>query len=137
MEKLVPLAPIARERTILGRIRKAAVVLVVLGIGLLLVPAPGDAQLRDFDSLPDWSGVWAMVGGTVFDRATWTGGGRSLTKGARAHPPFNAEWEAIYQRNLELRDQDLFPDPLTNCGVPSGFPRIFNIPGCGRVCRST
>ena len=128
MKKHVPLALIAPERTTPGRIRKAALMLVVLGIGLLIVPAPSGAQRRDFDSLPDWSGVWAMVGGTIFDHATWTGGGRALTHGSRAHPPYNAEWEAIYQRNLELRDQDSFPDPLTDCGIPSGFPRIFNLP---------
>jgi len=28
-----------------------------------------------WDKLPDWSGAWAMMGGTVFDRATQTGQG--------------------------------------------------------------
>jgi hypothetical protein len=46
--------------------------------------------------------------------------------GARAHPPYNEEWEAIYQHHLELRDQGRFPDPLTSC-VAHGFPRIFNV----------
>ena len=30
-------------------------------------PAP-----RAYDTFPDWSGAWSMVGGTVFDRATQT-----------------------------------------------------------------
>jgi hypothetical protein len=78
--------------------------------------------------LPDWSGVWAMQGGTVFDRATWTGGGGSITVGSRAHPPYNDEWEAIYARHLELRDQFRFPDTQSTCGIPAGFPRVLNLP---------
>jgi hypothetical protein len=78
--------------------------------------------------LPDWSGVWAMQGGTVFDRATWTGGGGSTTVGSRAHPPYNDEWEAIYARHLELRDQYRFPDTQSTCGIPAGFPRVLNLP---------
>ena len=77
-----------------------------------------------FDKLPDWSGVWSMQGGTVFDRATQTGEGGAITPGVREHPPYNAEWEAIYTKNLDLRDKNLFPDVFTNCGVPAGFPRI-------------
>jgi hypothetical protein len=80
------------------------------------------------DKLPDWSGAWAMVGGTVFDTATQTGTGGSVTPGVREHPPYNAEWEAIYGKNLALRDKGLFPDTQTNCGVPTGFPRMFNMP---------
>ena len=78
--------------------------------------------------LPDWSGAWLMQGGTVFDRATWTGGGGSITVGSRAHPPYNAEWEAIYARHLELRDQFRFPDTQSTCGIPAGFPRVLNLP---------
>ena len=39
-----------------------------------------------------------------------------------------AEWEAVYLRHLDLRDKDLFPDTISNCGVPAGFPRQFNLP---------
>lgn len=78
--------------------------------------------------LPDWSGVWAMQGGTVFDRATWTGGGGSITVGSRAHPPYNTEWEAIYERHLALRDEFRFPDTQSTCGIPAGFPRVLNLP---------
>lgn len=88
-----------------------------------------------FEALPDWSGTWSRRGGTVFDSGTWTvngvpthpsqpGAGVSAL-GARAHPPYNAEWEAIYQEHLDLRDAGLFPDPLTRC-ISHGFPRIFN-----------
>jgi hypothetical protein len=81
-----------------------------------------------YDKLPDWSGAWSMVGGTVFDTGTQTGTGGSITPGVREHPPYNAEWEAIYAKNLALRDKGLFPDTQTNCGVPVGFPRMFNMP---------
>jgi hypothetical protein len=86
------------------------------------------ADTSALPELPDWSGVWAMQGGTVFDRATWTGGGGSITVGSRAHPPYNAEWEAIYERHLALRDEFRFPDTQSTCGIPAGFPRVLNLP---------
>jgi hypothetical protein len=101
---------------------------------LLLLPALSFGQSSPptttvpFDKLPDWSGAWQMQGGTIFDRATQTGQGGSTTPGVREHPPYNAEWEAIYKKNVELRDKNLFPDVITNCGVPAGFPRMFNLP---------
>jgi len=91
------------------------------------VPA-GRSAAVSYDKLPDWSGAWSMVGGTVFDTATQTGTGGSITPGVREHPPYNAQWEAIYAKNLALRDKGLFPDTQTNCGVPVGYPRMFNMP---------
>ena len=93
------------------------------------------AELPEFSALPDWSGTWSRRGGTVFDSGSWTlngvlthpsqpGAGVSAP-GTRAHPPYNAEWEAVYQEHLALRDAGLFPDPLTRC-ISHGFPRIFN-----------
>jgi hypothetical protein len=79
-------------------------------------------------ALPDWSGVWGMIGGTIFDQATRTGNGGSTTPGVREHPPYNAEYEARYQANLALRDKGVLPDPNSLCGIPTGFPRIFNLP---------
>jgi len=109
-------------------------IIITLSLVFLVTPGMGLAQggqptsILPFEKLPDWSGVWQMQGGTVFDRATQTGQGAVLTVGVREHPPYNAEWEAIYQKNLSLRDKDLFPDVITNCGVPVGFPRVFNVP---------
>ncbi|MDT8397891.1 MAG: hypothetical protein RQ899_04675 [Pseudomonadales bacterium] len=97
----------------------------ILGLALLLLGAvPAQAQT----ALPDWSGVWAMQGGTVFDRATVTGNGGSGTPGVREHPPYNEEWERQYQENLALRDQGALPDPQSDCGIPAGFPRLLNLP---------
>jgi len=112
---------------------KIRAVSFALTVAVWLVPGVGSGQdgpkpLRAFDTLPDWSGVWAMVGGTVFDRATQTGQGGAISVGVRSHPPYNAEWEAIYQKHLDLRDKNRFPDTISNCGVPAGFPRHFNLP---------
>lgn len=86
------------------------------------------AQLPSYEKLPDWSGVWQMQGGTVFDRSTQTGQGGATSARVREHPPYNPEWEAIYKKHLDLRDNNRFPDVITNCGVPAGFPRMFNLP---------
>ena len=36
--------------------------------------------------------------------------------------------EAKYLANLAQRDAGTFPDPNSFCGIPTGFPRIFNLP---------
>ena len=127
MEKRIVMTVTLRHRhNTLRPFQTASALLVSLGIIILLLPKAGYAQ--EGDSLPDWSGVWAMNGGTVFDRATVEGRGGSNTPGVREHPPYNAEYEATYVRNLQLRDDGLFPDPLSFCGIPPGFPRIMNMP---------
>lgn len=116
---------------VVRRVRGVTASLAVLGFSLLFAQGLSYGQkgaLPEFSKLPDWSGVWQMIGGTVFDRATQTGQGGATTHGVREHPPYNGEWEAIYQRNLALRDQNRLPDVITNCGVPVGFPRIMNMP---------
>src|SRR5215510_6154556 len=79
--------------------------------------------------LPDWSGVWQMVGPTIFDGATVEPkNGRAGDPGVRERPPYNAEYEAIYQKNIDAVKKGFFPDPITNCGIPHGFPRVLNVP---------
>src|SRR5215470_13664933 len=107
-------------------IKKAAASGLLIGTLLLLssltyAQGRGQEKAPDYvqtftpwDKLPDWSGAWQMMGGTVFDRATQTGQGGAVNAGVREHPPYNAEWEAIYQKNLDLRDKNLFPDVITN-----------------------
>jgi len=104
---------------------------LALCASFVMVPARSFAQtptLTPFEKLPDWSGTWAMTGATVFDRATQTGKGGSIDPGVREHPPYNAVYEKKYAEHLKLRDADRYPDVQTNCGVPSGFPRILNLP---------
>ena len=102
---------------------------------MLLMSGTHAADLPAFENLPDWSGTWSRRGDTVFDHGTWTLNGEPAdpnspgagvsAPGTRANPPYNEEWEAIYQEHLDLRDAGLFPDPLTRC-ISHGFPRIFN-----------
>lgn len=80
-------------------------------------------------ALPDWTGVWAMQGNTIFDRASvQPPTGRAGEPGVRESPPYTEEWEARYRRNIELVRQGKFPDPVSTCGTPHGFPRIMNVP---------
>jgi hypothetical protein len=102
--------------------------LVALGVIVPSLSYGQAASVTPFDKLPDWSGLWNMMGGTVFDTATQTGKGGVVTHGVREHPPYNAEYEKIYESHLALRDIDRYPDVITNCGVPVGYPRILNLP---------
>ena len=110
---------------IVSAIRLAALALAVGGAALTV----DAARAQTAAALPDWSGVWAMQGPTVFDGATVRPpDGRTGQPGVREFPPYNEEWEAIYRRNIELVRDGTFPDPISVCGVPHGFPRIMNVP---------
>ena len=99
-------------------------------VAALLLTGTARAQMPAYEDLPDWSGVWQMTTRTIIDLATvQPPDGRSGRPGVRAHPPFTEEWEQRYLENIELVKQGRFPDPLTTCGTPPGFPRILNLPG--------
>jgi hypothetical protein len=106
---------------------RAAFLFVVLGIS---VPALVEGQSAPSSrALPDWSGVWAMQGGTVFDRATVRpANGRAGEPDVREYPPYNDEWEKKYLANLAKVKTGQFPDPISTCGTPAGFPRLMNVP---------
>jgi hypothetical protein len=104
---------------------------MALSAGFVLAPVLDYGQstpLTPFDKLPDWSGLWMMMGGTVFDTATQTGKGGAITPGVREHPPYTEAYEKKYEEHLGRRDANRFPDVITNCGVPVGYPRILNLP---------
>ena len=64
-----------------------------------------------------------MMGGTIFDQATREGGeGESSRNVRRERPPYNDEWEALYESHLALRDQGQFADVSGICGLPFGWP---------------
>jgi hypothetical protein len=89
----------------------------------------GSVQGQAPAALPDWSGIWAMQGNTVFDRSTvQPPNGRAGEPGVRESPPYTDQWEATYRKNIELVKQGRFPDPVSTCGTPHGFPRIMNVP---------
>ena len=74
---------IAANRTVIA-MRVGLITGLLLSAGLSYAQVRGqqgkDAPafkptVTPYDKLPDWSGAWSMVGGTVFDRATQTGQG--------------------------------------------------------------
>src|SRR5215218_8586934 len=103
--------------------------LLAIAVVTLCASASASAQSSSPAALPDWSGVWAMQGNTVFDRASvQPSTGRAGEAGVRESPPYNDQWEAIYRRNIERVKAGAFPDPVSTCGTPHGFPRIMNVP---------
>ncbi len=107
---------------------KAACALLAVAASLA-APIPLPAQDAEGAALPDWSGVWQMTSNTVFDQATVDPpGGSSNAPGTREYPPYNDEWEAKYAANRERVRRGEFPDPITTCGTPAGFPRMMNLP---------
>ena len=103
--------------------------LYTLVMAAVIISSSAQAQSPSPQALPDWSGVWAMQGNTVFDRASvQPQTGRAGEAGVRESPPYNAEWEAIYRKNIERVKTGALPDPVSTCGTPHGFPRIMNVP---------
>ena len=103
-----------------------------LALGAALAPRAAHAQkviAKDGHELPDWSGVWQMVGNTVFDQATKSpANGVAGLPGTTEAAPYNAEWKQKYEANKAKVAIDRFPDPVTTCGTPSGWPRDLNTP---------
>jgi hypothetical protein len=111
---------------------KSAIKLAALSVVFVLAASglsyAQNAALTPFDKLPDWFGTWTMMGGTIFDAATQTGKGGSVTPGVREHPPYNDVYEKKYQASLALRDVYKLPDTQNFCGIPVNYPRILNLP---------
>ena len=65
-----------------------AILLIAVGGGLAIRVAYGQG-IQSPAALPDWSGIWAMQGPTVFDRATVRPpDGRAGDTGVRELPPY-------------------------------------------------
>ena len=112
-----------------------AILAIVLALGVtpaLADPSPASAQpgakLAAFKDLPDWSGVWIGANASGWDPSTMPKGGVAGLPGVREHPPLTPEWEKKYAANNARVEQDRFPDPVSFCGTPSGFPRLMSIP---------
>ena len=89
---------------------------------IAFTPRLASGQQRASGSLPDWSGVWQMVGPTVFDTATVEPpNGRAGDPGVRERPPYNDEWEARYRKNIDSIQKGVFPDPVNLCGILTVF----------------
>ena len=126
-----PKPPKVRSRNVAMGLLIAALIAVT---GLLaLVPSglhivgpaqsalAGKATMRDFASLPDWTGIW-MGSGNVFD--TSKGATNANNPNARDYPPYKPDWEAAYKEFLDtVVSQGKFADPLT-VGYPGGMMRM-------------
>src|SRR3569833_2754665 len=90
------------------------------------------SKLKAFAALPDWSGVWTLApgvpGGSFDPSLTVPKGGQSGLPGVRVDAPLTHEWAKKYAENRAKVDADRFPDPVSFCGTPSGFPRLLTIP---------
>lgn len=83
----------------------------------------------------DFSGVYALTGGLVFDAesavdpSTQSGkpGGNGQVFGvgpdARMNVPYKPEYQAIYEKTLQDRKNLIDDDYISNC-IPYGFPRV-------------
>ena len=79
--------------------------------------------------LPDWSGAWSRATGGFFEATP----AQALeppppASSARRTPPYTPKFEAIYRENLERIAADRFPDPISICGTPAGWPRMLQLP---------
>src|SRR3954468_15431771 len=100
---------------------------ILTALALALAVSPRAHAQSAVKSVPDASGIWASEGNAVFERATvQPPTGRAGDAGVREAPPYNDEWEAIYRKNIEKVTAGSFPDPVSTCGTPDGFPRIMN-----------
>ena len=106
----------------------AAALAVVLAPAAIAAAAPAGPPA--YSSLPDWSGVWTLApGGGGWDPSTIEPkGGVGGLPGVRERPPLTPAWEKKYEANIAKVAVDRYPDPVSFCGTPSGFPRLMAIP---------
>lgn len=81
----------------------------------LYVPASAETfrkeRLDEYAKLPDWSGTWRLKGSEILiEHPSSTE--EDYNKGLRDRPPYNAEWQAKYERHLqdELKQGDAKAD---------------------------
>jgi len=110
---------------------RGATVRVLLLAGTLMGCAPGAvAQSSErAAALPDWSGAWTRASGGFWE----TTPEQALEPppppdSPRRHPPYSPKFEAIYRDNLAHIAADRFPDPISICGTPAGWPRMLALP---------
>jgi hypothetical protein len=89
------------------------------------------ARLEHFAKLPDWSGVWRLVGSPALLDVE---DGKSFVRGIRDYPPYNDEWEAKYTADLvraEHQGDPNYPDQIADTHTvycAAGMPHIIGTP---------
>ena len=90
--------------------------------------APAQSLPRAGD-LPDWSGAWSRSTGGFFEATPEQAlEPPPAANSPRRHPPYTPKFEAIYRENLQRVAADRFPDPISICGTPAGWPRMLQLP---------
>lgn len=107
-------------------IRQRCIYLSRLALFILAVWVPLQGWAAQATPLPDWSGIWQLRGRGEAKASATAGGAAKV--GERSLPPYNAEWQKKFEANAALAKEDRFPDPLSFCGIPVGYPRVLNLP---------
>ncbi len=80
-------------------------------------------------ALPDWSGAWSRASGGFWESTPAQAAEPAPPASSpRHHPPYTPKFEAIYQANRRAIAEVRYPDPISVCGTPAGFPRVFALP---------
>ncbi len=86
-------------------------------------------SLPKASDLPDWSGAWTRSTGQFYESTPE----QALeppppADSPRRRPPYTPKFAAIHAQNLALIAADRFPDPISICGTPAGWPRMLALP---------
>jgi hypothetical protein len=102
---------------------------LILAVTLLAFPAALSAQRPRATDLPDWSGAWTRASGGFYEAtAEQALQAPPPNDSPRRRPPYTPAFTKIYEDNLRKIAEDRFPDPISVCGTPAGWPRMLQLP---------
>jgi hypothetical protein len=107
-------------------LRARCVLAVVLCVSAGVAAAQAPPKTAD---LPDWSGAWTRATGAFYESTAE----QALeppppADSPRRTPPYTPKFAALYRDNLARVAADRFPDPISICGTPAGWPRLLALP---------
>jgi hypothetical protein len=86
-------------------------------------------QMPRASDLPDWSGAWTRETGGFFEATPEQALQPAPPENSpRRVPPYTPKFQAIYKDNLARIAADRYPDPISICGTPAGWPRMLQLP---------
>lgn len=85
-------------------------------------------SLSSAADLPDWSGAWTRSTGAFYESTPEQALEPPPADSPRRKPPYTPKFDAIYRENLARIAADRFPDPISFCGTPAGWPRMLALP---------
>lgn len=109
-----------------GATARSIVLLVMLTV---CAPIASGQSLQRAAELPDWSGAWTRTTGGFWETTPEQAfEPPPAADSPRRHPPYTPKFEVIFKSNLERIAADRFPDPISLCGTPAGWPRMLALP---------